>query len=52
MTMILKNQIGYLKTEIIHKNTLIENLVTELHNSRNTSINKFSPPSIYKKDDY
>ena len=52
MTMVLKNQIEYLKTEIIHKNTLIENLIMELLNSRNISINKFSPPSIYKKDDY
>ena len=35
---ILKEQIEGLQNEIIHKNTLIENLMTELHTSNNMSI--------------
>ena len=49
MTMILKNQIEYLKTKIIHKNTLIENLIMELHNWQNTQLlNSHHPPYITK----
>ena len=51
MTIVLKDQIEYLKDEIIHKNTLIESLIVELHNSRNTSLNKTTTPSLYHNDD-
>ena len=51
MAIVLKDQIEYLKDEIIHKNTLIESLIMELHNSRNTSLNKTTTPSLYHNDD-
>ena len=36
---LLKEQIEHMKTEITHKNTLIENLMTELYNRNNTESN-------------
>lgn len=42
ITQLLRDQVDYLKNEIIHKNTLIESLMFELHNNKNdVSLNDY-----------